>query len=113
MENKSHLTNESLNKKFKSNFELVNYAIRLAANMIDTGRDPRVKSDNQNRALLILEEIDEGKDQFDQVPERPSQERGTSGSKGQADGSHSRADIIEEKFSVRRSSKFSFSDDGS
>jgi hypothetical protein len=66
---KIHFTNEELSKKFKSNFDLVNYAIRLVENMIKTGRDPRVKSDMQNRAMLILEEINEGKDQFDEIPE--------------------------------------------
>lgn len=64
---KIHLTNENMAKKFKSNFDLVNYAIKLAENMIRTGRDARVKSDVQNRALLILEEIHEGKDQFDEI----------------------------------------------
>lgn len=61
------LTNEEIRKKFKSSFELVNYAIKLAENMINTGRDARVKSDVQNRALLILEEIQEGRDQFDEI----------------------------------------------
>lgn len=64
---KIHLTNEKIVKKFESNFELVNYAIRLAENMIKTGRDARVKSDLQNRALLILDEIHEGKDHFDEI----------------------------------------------
>lgn len=64
---KKHLTNEDVVKKFVSNFELVNYAIRLAENMIKTGRDARVKSDVQNRAMLILEEIHEGKDHFDEI----------------------------------------------
>jgi hypothetical protein len=64
---KSHLTNEDMTKKFKSSFELVNYAIKLAENMIKTGRDARVKSEVQNRAMLILEEIYEGKDQFDEI----------------------------------------------
>lgn len=64
---KIHLTNEEITKKFKSSFELVNYAIQLAENMIKTGRDARVKSDVQNRAMLILEEIHEGKDQFDEI----------------------------------------------
>lgn len=66
---KIHYTNESLSKKFKNNFDLVNYAIRLAENMIKTGRDARVKSEVENRAMLILEEINEGKDQFDEVKE--------------------------------------------
>lgn len=64
---KIHLTNEDVTKKFKSSFELVNYAISLAENMIRTGRDARVKSDVQNRAMLILEEIHEGKDHFDEI----------------------------------------------
>ena len=64
---KINLTNEEMRKKFKSSFDLVNYAIMLADNMIKTGRDARVKSDTQNRAMLILEEIHEGKDQFDEI----------------------------------------------
>lgn len=69
MDKKSKVTftNEALSKKFKSNFELVNYAIKLAENMIKTGRDARVRSEVQNRAMLILEEISEGKDHFDEV----------------------------------------------
>lgn len=62
-----HLTNEVLRDRFKNSFDLVNYAIKLAENMIRTGREARVKSDVQNRAMLILEEIYEGKDQLDQV----------------------------------------------
>ncbi|MBA3721783.1 MAG: hypothetical protein H0W88_05220 [Parachlamydiaceae bacterium] len=69
MEKKITLTNEELSKKFKNNFDLVNYAISLAENMIYSGRDARVKSDVQNRAMLVLEEINEGKDQFDQIVE--------------------------------------------
>jgi DNA-directed RNA polymerase omega subunit len=56
-----HLTNEALAKKFKSNFDLVNYAIKVAENMIHTGREPRVKSDTQNRTLWVLEEINQDK----------------------------------------------------
>jgi hypothetical protein len=69
---KTYFTNENLSKKFKNNFELVNYAIQLAENMIKTGRDARVRSDLQNRAMLILEEINEGKDQFDEIQETTS-----------------------------------------
>jgi DNA-directed RNA polymerase subunit omega len=69
---KIQFTNENLSKKFKNNFELVNYAIQLAENMIKTGRDTRVRSDLQNRAMLILEEINEGKDQFDEIQETTS-----------------------------------------
>lgn len=64
---KDSLTNEKLLKKFKSQFELVNYAIRLAENMIYTGRDTRVKTDAQNRALQIVAEIEQDKDVFDEI----------------------------------------------
>jgi hypothetical protein len=64
---KKHFTNEHLAKKFKSNFDLVSYAIQLAENMIKTGRDARVKSEVQNKAMLVLEEISEGKDVFDEI----------------------------------------------
>lgn len=76
MENKNHqikdqlqLTNESLSGKFKSQFELVNYAIRLADNFIRSGRPLRVtRQDTQNPAALILEEITQGKDAFEEIP---------------------------------------------
>lgn len=75
--NKARFTNEELSKKFKNNFDLVNYAISLAENMIKSGRDTRVKCDTQNRAMLILEEINQGKDEFDEIKDtggpRPSQ----------------------------------------
>lgn len=61
------LTNEAIRGKFPSSFELVNYAIELAVNMIHTGRESRVKSEVQNRALVILEEIHAGKDHFDDI----------------------------------------------
>lgn len=69
MELRIPLTNEKVCKKFKSQFDLVNYAIRLAENMIRTGRDSRVKIDTQNRALQIISEIVNDKDQFDVIPE--------------------------------------------
>lgn len=64
---KGLFTNEKLLQKFKNQFDLVNYAIRLAENMIKTGRDPRVKTDNQNRAMQILAEINSDKDHFDEI----------------------------------------------
>lgn len=67
MEEKDRFTNEELARKFKSNFDLVNYAIKLAENMIRTGRDARIKSEVQNKALLVLEEIVQGKDYFDEI----------------------------------------------
>lgn len=69
MDVKIPLTNEKVCKKFRSQFDLVNYAIRLAENMIKTGRDSRVKIDSQNRALQVLSEIVNDKDQFDEIPE--------------------------------------------
>lgn len=66
---KDAFTNEKLSKKFVSQFDLVNYAIRLAENMIRTGRDPRVKIESKNRSLQILAEITQDKDQFDEIPE--------------------------------------------
>lgn len=63
------LTNEKVSTKFKSQFELVNYAIRLAANAIKTGRDPRVRTESQNRALQALAEIVADVDYIDDIPE--------------------------------------------
>ena len=65
---KDNLTNEDLGKKFKSQFELVNYAIKLAENMIKTGRGPRVKIEAQNTALQIVAEIAENADVMDEIP---------------------------------------------
>ena len=45
------LTNEKIIQKFESQFDLVNYAIRLAENMIHSGRDARVKLDCENREV--------------------------------------------------------------
>jgi len=100
-QNKIHLTNESVNKKFKSNFELVNYAIKLAENMIKTGRDARVKSDIQNRAMLVLEEINEGKDRFDEVTEKPAVSVESVNSRSEA--------VYEEKGHERRRNRALFS----
>lgn len=62
------LTNEKLlTGRFKNQFELVNYAIKLAENMIKSGRDTRVKTDINNRAYQILQEIAAGVDRFDDV----------------------------------------------
>lgn len=64
---KGPLTNEKICKKFKSQFDLVNYAIKLAENMIKSGRDCRVKIDSQNRALQVMSEIIQDKDYFDEI----------------------------------------------
>lgn len=107
MEKKGHhLTNENLAKKFNNNFELVNYAIRLAENMIKSGRDARVKSEIQNRAMLILEEINEGKDQFDKIPEAASSQ----GEQSTFHGDEPAPKYVAEEKTERRKGKFSFSD---
>jgi hypothetical protein len=67
MDLKDYLTNEKVAKKFKSQFEMVNYAIQLATNMIHTGRESRVKIDSQNRAMHVLTEILQDKDRFDEI----------------------------------------------
>jgi DNA-directed RNA polymerase subunit omega len=66
---KEELTNEKLKRRFASQFDLVNYAIKLAAEMIQSGRAPRVSTDMQNVALLIMQELMAGKDQFDDMNE--------------------------------------------
>lgn len=66
---KEKLTNELFRQKFQSQFDLVRYAIRLAENMIKTGRDARVKIDIENPAMEILAEIAAGKDHFDEIVE--------------------------------------------
>lgn len=57
-----NLTNEKIISRFESQFDLVNYAIKLAENMVKSGRAPRIKSDKQSKAFIVLEEIIQGKD---------------------------------------------------
>lgn len=75
MELRDRLTNEDLSKKFRSQFELVSYAIKLAENIILTGRQPRSRTDIQNSAVQILDEISTGKDRMEEqdfdFPEEP------------------------------------------
>ncbi len=68
-ERKERLTNEIFKNKFSSQFELVNYAIKIAANMIKSGRAPRVKIDSQSPALQILAEIAANKDVLEDIEE--------------------------------------------
>lgn len=111
MEKKLHLTNELLAKKFKSNFELVNYAIQLAENMIRSGRDARVKSEIQNRAMLILEEIFEGKDSFDQIIEKPEQVDRYARAAGEVEEMLKHKMVMEEMPSERKRAKVLLSED--
>lgn len=62
---KEMLTTEPISKRFKSQFELVTYSIKLAENMIRTGRGPRVKTDVQNVSHQILLEILNNLDSFE------------------------------------------------
>lgn len=71
---KEGLTNEKLRKKFKSQFDLVGYAIKLADNMIMSGRGPRVRTETQNPAMQVLAEIAADKDQFDVIVDKPLRE---------------------------------------
>ncbi|MCB1113185.1 MAG: hypothetical protein KDK62_00320 [Chlamydiia bacterium] len=63
------LTTEDLKKRFPSQFELVGYAISLADNMVHSGRGPRIRTTNENPAVIVLDEINEGKDILDPLPE--------------------------------------------
>lgn len=67
MMEKEDLTNEKLSKQFTNQFDLVNYAIKLADNYIKTGRPPRVKVDVENPVIQILAEIEQGKDQLVEI----------------------------------------------
>ena len=66
---KDQKTNEMLKKRFDNNFELVNYAITLAENMLQTRREARLKLPIKNPAYVVLEEIAQGKDYLDEVIE--------------------------------------------
>lgn len=54
-----HLTTEYLSKKFNSQFELVNFMIHMAQNMIKTGRDAQSTIVDNNPALLVIDQLDD------------------------------------------------------
>lgn len=54
-------TNEKLSKRFKSNFELVNYAIHLAEDRIRAGRDAHEIS-NENLVISVVKDLVTGKE---------------------------------------------------
>ena len=66
-----NLTNERIKKDFTNQFNLVSYAISLATDMIKTGRSAYVDMDSENPALLVLEEIAEGKDMLEEPSTEP------------------------------------------
>lgn len=63
MDVKDLLTNEKLTRRFSSLFELVNYSIRIAEELIKSGRDPRVRTEIQNPMYRVLLEILNDRDQ--------------------------------------------------
>lgn len=74
-----HLTNQQISKRFSNQFDLVNYAIILAENLIKTGRPPRVKIEGDNPVVQVLAEIEAGKDKLEDIvielkKEEPSRE---------------------------------------
>jgi hypothetical protein len=62
---KDYLTNDLISKRFENRFDSVNYAISVAKEMIHAGRGPRVKTDTENPALQVLEEIVAGKEKYE------------------------------------------------
>lgn len=54
-------TNEKLAKKFKSSFELVNYAILMAEEKIRSGRDSHA-IDSDNLVITVMKDLAAGKD---------------------------------------------------
>lgn len=104
-ESKNNLTNETLTKDFKSNFELVNYAIKLAKNLIKAGQESRF---SDNRAMSVLKEIEEGKDLFNLEYTAASSESRAS---QELDIDALEPDLLAEEQAYTRSSKYSFSDE--
>lgn len=74
MKGKEFLTNEVVSKKFNNQFDLVNYAIGLTTQLIKSGRTPRVHADSDNPAVIVIEEMEAGKDQWENVIVEPTAE---------------------------------------
>ena len=62
---KDCLTNEILQKRFKSQFDLVRYAIKLAVRKVELNKDATYP-DLENIATEVLDEIAEGSDSYDE-----------------------------------------------
>lgn len=58
-----HLTNEQISKRFKSQFDLVNHAIKLAGHFIQAGVAPSPGSAD-NIVNDVLKDIETGRDVF-------------------------------------------------
>lgn len=67
METKKSLTTEELSKRFKNQFDMVNYAISLTEGMLRSGRTPRVEVDNNNPVVQVLGEILAGEDRLEDI----------------------------------------------
>lgn len=63
---KKYLTNEKIKKEFDSQFDMVNYMIHQARDMIKTGRGPRVPTDSDNIAVNTIKECALGKNRFEE-----------------------------------------------
>ncbi len=93
MDVEENLTNEGIMKRRESTFDLVNYAIKVAENMILSGRAPKVKTKSENVPMYVLAEIANHKEVFEEVLERrPYNEEGR-----QRYREHNDHHIIEEK----------------
>ncbi len=104
-EPKEHLTNEMISKRFKNQFDLVNYSIKLAENAIRSGREPAVKMDTQNMAILILAEIATNQDKFVEIFTEPKEiPRESSREETSRRGSH-KEDAGSGKFSERKKAR--------
>lgn len=72
MNKHEHLTNERLRNLFDNQFELVNYAIKLAEYFIKSGKEPFAYQTNQNLATKILRIVESGKGRFRDLPDEKS-----------------------------------------
>ena len=61
------LTIETIAKKFNSQFDMVNHAIHVVANMIESGRASRVKTASKNPAAQVIAEMFVGKDFLEEI----------------------------------------------
>lgn len=102
MDVEENLTNEGIMKRRESTFDLVNYAIKVAENMIQSGREPMVRTHSQNVPMYVLAEIANHKEVFaDIVERRPYNEEPRHHRRESAEI------IIEEKFVVPPAKKVS------
>ncbi len=63
-----HLTNEGISTKYRSQFDMVNEAIKLVVSMVHSGRGARIKINSKNPAVVIPAEIRAGKAYLEDLP---------------------------------------------